>query len=154
MSNTRLHFAVLIKSKTPRSPSPRCGRPRSTSTTRRLRTDLRRSIGRPVFKNGTSAQSSTARTIRLPRGLLPKRGPNNLEISARHSFSPFFPTKICAESARRSRQLRIPFCFQKSAADAPPIRKNSYKFSLPLLRHSPTPSLHPLLKHWSWHAQN
>src|SRR6202171_1711063 len=101
-----------------------------------------------------SAQSSMARIIRLPHALLPKRGTNILEVSAPHSFSPFFPTKVCAESARRSRRSRIPFCCQKSAASALLRRKISRKLSLPLLHHSPTPLLHPLLKHWSWRAQN
>src|ERR1700680_1948951 len=154
MSNTRLHFAVLIKSKTPRSPSPRSVQLRSTSTTPRLRKASLRSIGQRAFSAGTSAQSSTARTIQPPRAFLHKHGWKPLELSVLHLYLRFFRTKICVAFARRSRHSAIRSCCQKSAATARLRRQISRKFSLALLHHSPTPSLHPLPKHWSWRAPN
>src|ERR1700682_3992422 len=154
MSNTRLHFAVFIRSKTPHSQLRPFTQPRSTSTTRRLHKASRRSIGPRVFKNGTNEQSSTARII-LPRSMFScRRGEKSLGASVLRSFSRFYRTKISREFAKRSHRSAIRSCYPKSAATARRRRKNLRKFSLPSLHHSPTPSLHRLPKHLSWRAQN
>ena len=79
----------------------------SSSTKKRLCVDSRRSNGLLVFRNGTSAPSSTARIIPARRAFWPKRGAKFLVIRRRRSCSRFFPTKICAVSAKRSRRLPV-----------------------------------------------
>ena len=74
---------------------------------KRLCADLRPSNGLRVFRNGTSAPSSMARIIPARRAFSRKRGAKFLVIRRRRSFSRFFPTKICAVSAKRSRRLPV-----------------------------------------------
>src|SRR5437762_6138834 len=128
------------KNKTRLLRSLRCAQPRSTSTIRRLHADLRQLIGPRAFNVGTIALSLTAHIIRPRRGFLRKRGERVSVISARRLFSRFFPTKICAECAKRSRPSRIPFCCQNFAVNAQHRPKISREPSRPLLHHSPAPS--------------
>src|SRR4029077_16793537 len=100
-------------------------RPRiSTSMKKQLFAALRRSNGPLVFKNGTSAPSSTARIILLPRVRSPKRGRKFLVIRRRRSCSRFFPTKICVVSAKRSRRLLRQFSSRKFAVSGRQHRGN------------------------------
>src|SRR6266403_916876 len=128
------------KNKTRLLRSLRCAQARSTSTIRRLHADLRQLIGPRAFNVGTIALSLMAHITRPPRVFLRKRGERVSVISARRLFSRFFPTKICAESTKRSCPSRIPFCCQKFGANAQHRPKISREPSRPLLHHSPTPS--------------
>src|SRR5437762_8505297 len=128
------------KNKTRLLRSLRCAQPRSTSTIRRLDADLRQLIGPRAFNVGTIALSLTAHIIRLRRGLLRKHGERVSVISAPRLFSQFFPTKICAESTKRSRRSPLTFSYQRFAANAQHRPKISREPSRPLLHRSPTPS--------------
>src|SRR6266404_1443262 len=128
------------KNKTRLLRSLRCAQPRSTSTIRRLHADLRQLIGPLAFNVGTIALSLTAHIIRLPRMFLRKHGEKVSVTNAPRCFWRFFPTKICVESAKRSRRSRIQFYCQKFAVNAQHRPKISREPSRPLLHHSPTPS--------------
>src|SRR5204863_1655430 len=91
----------------------------SSSAKKRFCADLRPLSGLPVFRNGTSAPSSTARIIPARHTFWRKRGGKFLVIGRRRSCSRFFPTKICATSAKRSRRLQSQFFCRKSAVNGP-----------------------------------
>jgi len=120
---------------------------KSKLTMRQLLEDLPRSIGRRVFNGGTNAQLSMARTIQPPLAFSPRHGAKSLAISPRRSFLPFFPTKICAASAKRSPRSAITSSCRKSAVSALLRRTIWQRYCLPLLHPSPTPSCRLPVKH-------
>src|SRR5438128_474579 len=127
---------------------------KSKLTIRQLLEGLPRSIGRRVFNGGTTAQSSMARTIQPPPAFSPRHGAKSLAISPRRSFLPFFPTKICGESAKRSRRSASLFSCQEFTANAQHRPKISREPSRPLLHYSLTPSRDRLVTRWSSRAPN
>ena len=139
MTRRRSLSRGLIKGKMPLLRSRPSGPAKSKLTMRQLLEDLPRSIGRRVFNGGTNAQLSMARTIQPPPAFSPTPGAKFLVISARRLFLQFFPTKICAASAKRSPRSAITYSCRKSAVSALLRRMSWQRYCLPLLHYSPTP---------------
>src|SRR6266446_4292971 len=128
MRDRQLDLRDHTKDRTPLWQSPRFTLRKSISRIKRLRADLPLSIGRRVFRSGTTAQSSMARITQPLLACLPKHGANFSAIKRRPLFSRFSPTKTCAGCARRLRQLLIQLYCPGFAATAPRRLKNLQKF--------------------------
>src|SRR6266446_2791534 len=105
MRDRQLDLRDHTKDRTPLWQSPRFTLPKSISRIKPLRADLPLSIGRRVFRSGTTAQSSMARITQPLLACLSKHGANFSAFTRRPLFSRFSPTKICAGSAKRSQKL-------------------------------------------------
>src|SRR5260370_32227720 len=134
------------KDKMRRWRSQRRAPPGSILTIRRLYADLHQLTGPRVFKDGMIGLSSMARIIQPQLAFLSKPGARFLATSAPRLFSQFLATKICVESAKRSRRSLVLFCCRKSEASERLRQMSWQKFYPPTLHHSPTPLLRLLVK--------
>src|SRR5581483_49069 len=124
MTRRQLHWPDRTRSKMRLLRLPHFAQQASISTAQQSRADSPLSIGQRVFKDGTNAQSSTARITPPPCVRSHKHGAKISAISAPRSCLRSFLTKTCSVSVKRLHRLVSSSYCQKFEANAQLIQKS------------------------------